>query len=92
MEQLNDILVQVHERFVNGDEVGAEDLFGQYLPLIRYDQQPNFVLGIRKEILRRRGAIVSAHVRSPGPRVGREELNEVDRFLALIEVQAQPKP
>lgn len=79
-----DMLVQVYQNFVAGDRDGAEDLFDQYLPLVRYEQQPNFGLAIRKEILRQRGAIASAFVRPPGPRAGVAELSEIDRFLSRI--------
>ena len=42
-------------------------MFDIYLPLVRHEQQPGFGLAVRKEILRRRGAIRSAAVRAPGP-------------------------
>ena len=79
-----DMLVQVYERFVAGDPDGAENLFDSYLPLVRYEQQPSFGLAIRKEILRRRGAIASAFVRPPGPSVGAQEINELNRLLARL--------
>ena len=39
-----------------------------YLPLIAHEQQPGFGLALRKEMLRRRGAIACAAARQPGPR------------------------
>ena len=42
-----------------------------YLPLVRHEQQPGFGLAVRKEILRRRGAIRSAAVRAPGSQARR---------------------
>ncbi|WP_258052405.1 dihydrodipicolinate synthase family protein [Mesorhizobium sp. INR15] len=64
-----EMLVQVVARHAAGDVAGAEDMFDAYLPILRYEQQLNFGLAARKEILRRRGAIASAFVRKPGPRL-----------------------
>ena len=52
-----ELLVRVVEKHHSGDHQGAEDLFDIYLPIIRHEQQPGFGLAVRKEILRRRGAI-----------------------------------
>ena len=42
-------------------------------------------LAIRKEILRRRGAIASAAVRAPGPRLDRDDIVELDRLMQRLE-------
>ena len=60
-------LVSVCALFAAGRSEEAEDLFDVYLPLVRHEQQPGFGLAVRKEVLRRRGAIRSAAMRSPGP-------------------------
>jgi 4-hydroxy-tetrahydrodipicolinate synthase len=80
-----DVLVQVYERFVAGDRAGAEDLFDAYLPLVVYEQQPGYGLAVRKEILRRRGAIRSAAARAPGPRLGPADAAEIDALMARLE-------
>jgi 4-hydroxy-tetrahydrodipicolinate synthase len=67
----------------------AEDLFDVYLPLVRHEQQPGFGLAVRKEILRRRGAIRSAAVRSPGPKLDAGDIAELDRLLARLEVRSR---
>ena len=54
-----EMLVSVVRKFQAGDVEGAEDLFDAYLPILRHEQQSGFGLAIRKEILRRRGAIRS---------------------------------
>jgi 4-hydroxy-tetrahydrodipicolinate synthase len=79
-----DMLVGVYERFVAGDVQGAEDLFDCYLPLVSYEQQPGYGLAVRKEILRRRGAIASAAVRMPGPRLTSIDREEIDGLLARL--------
>ncbi len=51
-----------------GDPGRAGRLFDRYLPLIAFEAQPIVGLAIRKEVLRRRGAIDHAATRaSPGP-------------------------
>ena len=42
-------------------------------------------LALRKETLRRRGAIRSAAVRRPGPRLSEQDVGELDRLLARLE-------
>jgi 4-hydroxy-tetrahydrodipicolinate synthase len=59
------MLVQVYELYIRGEHQKAEDLFDAYLPLVRFEQQPGFGLGARKEVLARRGAIRSAAQRRP---------------------------
>ena len=39
------MLVKVVKTFSEGDRERAEDIFDAYLPLIRYEQQPNFGCG-----------------------------------------------
>jgi 4-hydroxy-tetrahydrodipicolinate synthase len=42
---------------------------------------------VRKEILRRRGAIRSAAVRSPGPKLETHDVAELDRLLSRLEAR-----
>ena len=60
-------------------------MFDVYLPLVRHEQQPGFGLAVRKEILRRRGAIRSAAVRAPGPNLDALDIAELDRLLSRLE-------
>lgn len=80
-----EMLVQVVDKFRAGDEDGAEDLFDAYLPLARHEQQPGFGLAIRKETLRRRGAIKSAMTRKPGPMASARDLEELTRLMDRLE-------
>jgi len=84
-----EMLVQVFERFFAGDVEGAEDLFDLYLPLVRYEQQPNVGLAIRKEILHRRGAIASPVLRAPGYMLTQADKQELDRLMARLERNLQ---
>jgi 4-hydroxy-tetrahydrodipicolinate synthase len=80
-----EMLVEVFDRFVAGDVEGAEDLFDAYLPLVRYEQQPNVGLAIRKEILFRRGAIASPTLRAPGATLSSTDAAELDRLMTRLE-------
>jgi 4-hydroxy-tetrahydrodipicolinate synthase len=82
-----EMLVSVCELFAAGRSEEAEDLFDMYLPLVRHEQQPGFGLAVRKEVLRRRGAIRSAATRAPGPRLDATDLSELDRLLARLEAR-----
>jgi 4-hydroxy-tetrahydrodipicolinate synthase len=60
-----EILIAVFQAFSEGRHADAERIFDHYLPLIRYENQPIINLTIRKELLRRRGAIACAALRDP---------------------------
>ena len=53
--------------------------------MVRYEQQPGFGLAVRKEILRRRGAIANAATRAPGPKLNDVDLDELSGLLARLE-------
>ncbi len=80
-----EMLVAVCARHDAGEPEAAEDLYDAYLPLVRYEQQPGFGLAVRKEILRRRGAIASARTRAPGPALTATDAAELTRLLARLE-------
>lgn len=80
-----EMMVQVVGLCQKGDQDRADDIFDAYLPLVRYEQQLGLGLAIRKETLRRRGAIASAHVRSPGPAMTRADHDELSRLTARLE-------
>jgi len=63
----------------------ANDLFDDYLPLIRYEQQPGIGLAIRKQILHRRGVIKSPALRAPGPKLDQDDLAELERLLRRLD-------
>src|SRR5690606_20765559 len=48
----------------SGDRALARRIWGHFLPLIVFEQQPG--VAVRKEILRRRGLLASGTVRHPG--------------------------
>lgn len=84
-----EMLVGVVDLYRRDRADDAEDLFDAYLPLVRYEQQPNFGLAVRKEILKRRGAIRCARVRDPGPHMTDIDHRELDRLLSRIQANIQ---
>jgi 4-hydroxy-tetrahydrodipicolinate synthase len=80
-----EMLVGVCERFFAGDAEAAEDLFDLYLPILRHEQQLGFGLAVRKEVLRRRGAIRCSATRHPGPRLGPRDHQEIGELMARLE-------
>jgi len=86
-----DTLVQMDALFAAGKAEEAEDLYDLYLPLLRHEFQPGIGLALRKEILRRRGAIRSAAVRAPGPKLDAEDLKELDGLMARLEIKTKSR-
>ncbi len=80
-----DMLVEIDRLFRIGDAEAAEDIYDLYLPLLRHEFQIGLGLALRKETLRRRGAIASAAVRAPGPKLDKADTAELDRLLARLE-------
>jgi 4-hydroxy-tetrahydrodipicolinate synthase len=78
----------IREHFIAGRRDEARALFYRWLPLIRYESQPGATpgtaVGIRKEILRRRGWIASALVRPPAPALDADTHAELGELLAAV--------
>lgn len=79
-----EILVGVYQRYRAGDIDGATRLFDHYLPLIRFENQPIINLTVRKELLRRRGAIAHAGLRQPFAPIDAGTHDEIARVLARV--------
>lgn len=80
-----EMLIEVVGAYAAGNTGAAQDLFDIYLPLVRYEQQPGFGLAVRKEILRRRGAMSNAATRAPGPKLSKIDHAELDGLLQRLE-------
>jgi 4-hydroxy-tetrahydrodipicolinate synthase len=80
-----DVLVQMDALFRAGKAGAAEDLYDQYLPLLRHEGQMGIGLALRKEILRRRAGFASASVRAPGPKLDADDVIELNAILARLE-------
>ncbi|MEY3380024.1 MAG: dihydrodipicolinate synthase family protein [Hylemonella sp.] len=76
-----EMMVDVCAAHKRGDIERAHDVFDAYLPLARYEQQPNIGLAVRKHILAQRGVIASAAVRKPGPKLSAQDLADIERLI-----------
>jgi 4-hydroxy-tetrahydrodipicolinate synthase len=79
-----ELLVRLYTLYRGGEVEAAADLFYTILPLVRFEFQPGLGVAIRKEILRRRGAIRSATVRHPGALPDEMTLGQLDRILGYL--------
>ena len=79
-----EMLTEVYQAMRAGNRDLADDLFEIYLPMVRYETQVGVSLAWRKEILRRRGAIASAKVRSPGAQLNPDEHDDLTRMMDRI--------
>jgi 4-hydroxy-tetrahydrodipicolinate synthase len=61
-----EMLIAVVSEFRAGRTESAADLFYRCVPLMRFEFQEGIGIAIRKEVLRRRGALADAGVRAPG--------------------------
>ncbi len=80
-----EMLSGVYRLYTSGDVEGAHDLFDRYLPLLNYENQGQWGVAVRKEVLKRRGAIRHAVMRVPGPRLTPTDLAEIDRLVRRVE-------
>jgi 4-hydroxy-tetrahydrodipicolinate synthase len=76
------ILVQIVTSFRGGRIDEAAALFYQKVPLMRFEFQEGIGMAIRKEVLKRRGAIASATIRAPGGNLDESTSKALDRVLA----------
>jgi 4-hydroxy-tetrahydrodipicolinate synthase len=80
-----DMLVQLVKFAKAGERDKAHDLFDAHLPLLRYEQQPNIGLSVRKYILQKRGAITYEMQRKPGGTLTTTAKQEVDYLMQRLE-------
>jgi 4-hydroxy-tetrahydrodipicolinate synthase len=80
-------LVEIVSRFRAGDVEGAATVFYRAVALMRFEFQEGIGMAIRKEILKRRGAVTHAAIRAPGGVLDRSTLEALDRVLRWCEVE-----
>jgi 4-hydroxy-tetrahydrodipicolinate synthase len=76
------ILVKVVNLFRAGKLDEAAEVFYRHVPLMRFEFQEGIGMAIRKEVLKRRGAIAHASIRPPGGTLDAATLAALDRVLA----------
>jgi 4-hydroxy-tetrahydrodipicolinate synthase len=79
---LPEILVGIVSAYHAGDKEKARRLFEEALPIMVFEAQPGAGVALRKELLKRRGAIAHATVRQPAPLPDALSLRLLDDLLA----------
>lgn len=82
-----EMLVNLFDLFNNDSKETSEDLFDQYLPLIRHEQQFGIGLALRKLVLQKRGIIKFSKVRAPGPILTKEDIEEINHLLRRLKLK-----
>jgi 4-hydroxy-tetrahydrodipicolinate synthase len=80
-----EMLSGVYRLYTEGRIEEAHDLFDRYLPLLSHENQSQWGVAVRKEVLRRRGAIRHATMRQPGPKLTRDDQADIDRLLKRLQ-------
>ena len=78
------LLVRVVTLFRAGRIDEAADAFYRTVPLMRFEFQEGIGMAIRKEVLRRRGALTSASIRPPGGTLDPATLAALDRVMGWV--------
>jgi 4-hydroxy-tetrahydrodipicolinate synthase len=82
------ILVRILTSFRAGRVDEAADAFYRSVPLMRFEFQEGIGMSIRKEVLRRRGAIAHAGIRPPGGVLDDKTREALDRVMTWVETEA----
>jgi len=76
-----EVLVQIVRLFKAGEIDRAGEVFYRFVPLMRFEFQEGIGMAIRKEVLRRRGAVTDPVTRAPGAKLDSTTLAALDRVL-----------
>jgi 4-hydroxy-tetrahydrodipicolinate synthase len=75
------ILVEIVRLFRDGKVDESAELFYRKVPLMRFEFQETIGMAIRKEILRRRGAVSNPGIRPPGGVLDPATIAALDRVM-----------
>ena len=67
-----------------GDIDGARKLFYDWVPYIRYENQPGIGLSIRKYSMMKRGLLDNFATRPPSPSIDKPTQEELDDILSVL--------
>ncbi|HXV63868.1 MAG TPA: dihydrodipicolinate synthase family protein [Vicinamibacteria bacterium] len=81
------ILVEVVSRWNAGQRDEAADYFYRHVALMRFEFQEGIGMAIRKEMLRRRGALRHPGVRQPASVLDRQTVEALDRILKWLKLE-----
>jgi 4-hydroxy-tetrahydrodipicolinate synthase len=79
-----EILVEIVKAYRAGDVDRAADVFYRNVALMRFEFQEGIGMAIRKEVLRRRGALDSSAIRAPGAKLDATTTAALDRILDWV--------
>jgi 4-hydroxy-tetrahydrodipicolinate synthase len=82
-----EVLVKVVALYKAGRVDEAGRAFYPFVPLMRFEFQEGIGMAIRKEVLRRRGALTGSATRAPGPVLDDNTRAALDRVLAWTATQ-----
>jgi len=82
-----EILARIMKHWNAGEHDAAADVFYRAVPLMRFEFQEGIGMAIRKEVLRRRGALTSAATRAPAGALDAPTRQSLDRVLAWVTSQ-----
>jgi 4-hydroxy-tetrahydrodipicolinate synthase len=87
-----EVLRAVRLAFEAGDRERAGRLFDRYLPLLAYEAQPVVGLAIRKEVLRRRGALAHGGTRGLGGTLDGPTVAALEAVLDRLGIEPSLEP
>jgi 4-hydroxy-tetrahydrodipicolinate synthase len=82
-----EILARIMAHWNAGEKDAAADVFYRAVPLMRFEFQEGIGMAIRKEVLRRRGALASAATRAPAGGLDGPTRLALDRVLTWVTTQ-----
>ena len=82
-----EILARIMKHWNAGERDAAADVFYRAVPLMRFEFQEGIGMAIRKEVLRRRGALASAATRAPAGALDGPTTQALDRVLTWVTTQ-----
>jgi 4-hydroxy-tetrahydrodipicolinate synthase len=82
-----EILARIMKHWNAGEPDAAADIFYRAVPLMRFEFQEGIGMAIRKEVLRRRGALSSAALRAPAGGLDAPTKLALDRVLTWVTTQ-----
>jgi len=85
-----EILIEIVRSFQSGEVEKAKEIFYRYVAIMRFEFQEGIGMAIRKEILRRRGAIDFAGIRPPGTNLDESTIRALDELFAWYKKEGSP--
>src|SRR5689334_9569033 len=84
-----EILARIMTHWNAGEHDAAADVFYRAVPLMRFEFQEGIGMAIRKEVLRRRGALASAATRAPAAGLDQTTRAALDRVMQWVEASSR---